>query len=83
LYAFRIAVVGNPNSYFIDSIRRSIEKRGIVNKPVSLEVIKQKTGDLHPGERALKSVIDDWKSQVLNEHGKVIRAVTICATYPS
>jgi PAS domain S-box-containing protein len=69
-------LTGIPKEYYIGKDLRYLEKRGIVHKSVSLEVIKHKKPVTVIQENALGKVLLITGSPVMNEQGEVIRVVT-------
>lgn len=69
-------LTGIPKEYYIGKDLRYLEKRGIVEKSVTLEVIKQKKPVTVIQENALGKVLLITGSPVFNEQGEVIRVVT-------
>ncbi|WP_018133092.1 sigma 54-interacting transcriptional regulator [Effusibacillus pohliae] len=69
-------LTGIPKEYYIGKDLRYLEKRGIVQKSVSFEVMKQKKPVTVIQENALGKVLLITGSPVFNEQGEVIRIVT-------
>jgi PAS domain S-box-containing protein len=69
-------MTGIPKEYYIGKDLRYLEKRGIVEKSVTFEVIKQKKPVTVIQENALGKVLLITGSPVFNEQGDVIRVVT-------
>lgn len=69
-------LTGIPKEYYIGKDLRYLEKRGIVEKSVTFEVIKQKKPVTVIQENALGKVLLITGSPVFNEQGEVIRVVT-------
>ncbi|GAX89993.1 sigma-54 interaction domain-containing protein [Effusibacillus lacus] len=69
-------LTGIPKEYYIGKDLRYLEKRGIVQKLVSFEVMKQKKPVTVIQENSLGKVLLNTGSPVFNEQGEVIRVVT-------
>lgn len=69
-------LTGIPKEYYIGKDMRYLEKRGFVDKSVSMEVIKQKKPVTLIQENSRGKVIMMTGSPVFNEQGEVIRVVT-------
>lgn len=69
-------LTGIPKEYYIGKDLHYLEKRGIVEKSVSFEVIKQKKPVTVIQENTLGKVLLITGSPVFNEEGEVIRVVT-------
>ncbi|MFC4770286.1 sigma 54-interacting transcriptional regulator [Effusibacillus consociatus] len=69
-------LTGIPKEYYIGKDLRYLEKRGVVQKSVSFEVMKQKKPVTVIQENALGRAILITGSPVFNEQGEVIRVVT-------
>lgn len=69
-------LTGIPKEYYIGKDLRYLEKRGIVEKSVSFEVMKQKKPVSVIQENALGKVLLITGSPVFNQQGEVIRVVT-------
>jgi len=69
-------LTGIPKEYYIGKNMRYLEKRGIVEKSVSFEVMKQKKPVTVIQENALGKVLMMTGSPVFNEQGEVTRVVT-------
>ncbi|GAX90144.1 sigma-54 interaction domain-containing protein [Effusibacillus lacus] len=69
-------LTGIPKEYYVGKDLRYLEKRGIVQKSVSFEVMKQKKPVTVIQENALGKVLLITGSPVFNEQGEVIRVVT-------
>ncbi|SFJ55296.1 sigma-54 interaction domain-containing protein [Thermoflavimicrobium dichotomicum] len=69
-------LTGIPKEYYIGKDLRYLEKRGIVQKSVTFEVMKQKKPVTVIQENALGKVILITGSPVFNEQGEIIRVVT-------
>ncbi len=69
-------LTGIPKEYYIGKDMRYLEKRGFVDKSVSMEVIKQKKPVTLIQENSRGKVIMMTGSPVFNDQGKVIRVVT-------
>ncbi|SEN75397.1 sigma 54-interacting transcriptional regulator [Lihuaxuella thermophila] len=69
-------LTGIPKEYYIGKDLRYLEKRGIVEKSVTFEVIRQKNPVTVIQENALGRVLLITGSPVFNEQGEVIRVVT-------
>ncbi|BCJ86838.1 sigma-54 interaction domain-containing protein [Effusibacillus dendaii] len=69
-------LTGIPKEYYIGKDLRYLEKRGVVQKSVTFEVMKNKKPYTSIQENALGKVILMTGSPVFNERGEVIRVVT-------
>jgi PAS domain S-box-containing protein len=69
-------LTGIPKEYYIGKDMRYLEKRGIVKKSVSFEVMKKKKPVTMVQETATGKVLLMTGSPVFNEEGEVIRVVT-------
>lgn len=69
-------LTGIPKEYYIGKDLRYLEKRGVVQKSVSFEVMKHKKPVTVIQENALGKVILITGSPVFDEQGEVIRVVT-------
>jgi PAS domain S-box-containing protein len=69
-------LTGIPKEYFIGKDLRYLEERGIVEKSVTFEVIKQKKPVTAIQENRLGKVILITGSPVFDEHGEVVRVIT-------
>jgi PAS domain S-box-containing protein len=69
-------LTGIPKEYYIGKDIRYLEKRGFMEKSVSLEVMKKKATVTHIHENALGKMLLITGSPVFNQQGEVVRVVT-------